>query len=44
LVGKPERKRPLGRPKRRWVDNIKMSLGEIWQSGMDRIYLAQDIG
>jgi hypothetical protein len=29
LVGKPERKRPLGRPRRRWVDNVKMDLGEI---------------
>jgi hypothetical protein len=29
LVGKPEGKRPLGRPKRRWVDNIKMDLREI---------------
>jgi hypothetical protein len=29
LVGKPEGKRPLGRPRRRWVDNIKMLLGEI---------------
>jgi hypothetical protein len=30
LVGKPEGKRPLGRPRRRWVDNIKMDLREIW--------------
>jgi hypothetical protein len=29
LVGKPERKRPLGRPRRRWVDNIKLDLREI---------------
>jgi hypothetical protein len=29
LVGKPEGKRPLGRPRRRWLDNIKMDLGEI---------------
>jgi hypothetical protein len=29
LVGKPEGKRPLGRPRRRWVDNIRMDLGEI---------------
>jgi hypothetical protein len=29
LVGEPERKRPLGRPRRRWVDNIKMDLREI---------------
>jgi hypothetical protein len=30
LVGKPERKRPLGKPRRKWVDNIKMDLGEVW--------------
>jgi hypothetical protein len=35
LVGKPEGKRPLGRPKRRWVDNIKMDLREIGWDGMD---------
>jgi hypothetical protein len=29
LVGKPEGKRPLGRPRRRWVDNIKMDIGEV---------------
>jgi hypothetical protein len=29
LVGKPERKRPLGRPRLRWVDNIRMDLGEV---------------
>jgi hypothetical protein len=42
LVGKPEGKRPLGRPRRRWVDNIKMDLGEIGWNGMDWIELAQD--
>jgi hypothetical protein len=42
LVGKPEGKRPLGRPKRRWVDNIKMDLGEIGWDGMDWTDLAQD--
>jgi hypothetical protein len=42
LVGKPERKRPLGRPRRRLVDNIKMNLGEIGWDGMDWINLAQD--
>jgi hypothetical protein len=42
LVGKPEGKRPLGRPKRRWVDNIKMDLREIEWDGMDWIDLAQD--
>jgi hypothetical protein len=40
LVGKPERKRPLGRPRRRWVDNIKMDLREIEWDGMDSIDLA----
>jgi hypothetical protein len=39
LVGKPEGKRPLGRPRRRWVDNIKMDLREIGWSGMDWIAL-----
>jgi hypothetical protein len=38
-IGKPERKGPLGRPRRRWVDNIKMDLG--WD-GMDWIDLARD--
>jgi hypothetical protein len=42
LVGKPEGKRPLGRPRRRWVDNIKMDLGEIEWDGMDWIDLVQD--
>jgi hypothetical protein len=44
LVGKPEGKRPLGRPKRRWEDNIKMDLivREIELAGMDWINLAQD--
>jgi hypothetical protein len=42
LVGKPEGKRPLGRPRRRWVDNIKMDLGEIRWDGRDLIELAQD--
>jgi hypothetical protein len=41
-VGKPEGKRPLGRPRRRWVDNIKMDLGEIGWDGVDWIDLAQD--
>jgi hypothetical protein len=35
LVGKPEGKRPLGRPRRRWVDNIKMDLREVGWNGMD---------
>jgi hypothetical protein len=42
LVGKPEGTRPLGRPRRRWVDNIKMDLREIGWDGMDWIDLAQD--
>jgi hypothetical protein len=37
LVGKPEGKRPLGRPRRRWMDNIKMNLGEIGWDDMDWI-------
>jgi hypothetical protein len=42
LVGKPEGKRPLGRPRRRWVDNIKIDVREIGWDGMDWIELAQD--
>jgi hypothetical protein len=42
LVGKPEGKRPLGRPRRRWVGNIKMDLREIGWGCMDRIDLARD--
>jgi hypothetical protein len=42
LVGKPEGQRSLGRPRRRWVDNIKMDLREIGLDGMDWIELAQD--
>jgi hypothetical protein len=42
LVGKPEGKRRLGRPRRRWVDNIKMGLREIRWDGMDWIELDQD--
>jgi hypothetical protein len=42
LVGKPEGKRPLGRPRRRWMDNIKMDLLEIGVSVVDWIGLAQD--
>jgi hypothetical protein len=36
LVGKLEGRRPLGKPRRRWVDNIKMDLGEIGWYGLDR--------
>jgi hypothetical protein len=42
LVGKPERKRSLGRPRRRWEDNIKMDLREIGWGCTDWIDLAQD--
>jgi hypothetical protein len=42
LVGKPEGKRPPGRPRRRWEDNIKMDLQEVGCGGMDWIELAQD--
>ena len=42
LVGKPEGKRPLGRPRRRWEDNIKMDLQEVGCGAMDWIELAQD--
>jgi hypothetical protein len=41
LVGKPEGKRPLGRPRHRWKDNIKMDLQEVGCECMDWIYLAQ---
>jgi hypothetical protein len=42
LVGKPERKRSLGRPRRKWIDNIKMNLLEIGVNVVDWIDLAQD--
>jgi hypothetical protein len=42
LVGKPEGKRQLGRSRHRWVDSIKMDLGEIGMDGRDWIELAQD--
>jgi hypothetical protein len=42
LVGKPEGKRPLGRPRRRWEDGIRMHLREIGLEGVDWIRLAQD--
>jgi hypothetical protein len=41
-VGKPEGKRPLGLPRRRWVDNIKMDLREVGMDGVDWIVMAQD--
>jgi hypothetical protein len=43
LVGKLEEKRPLGRPRRRWENNIKMDLKEVGSAGMDWIELAQDM-
>jgi hypothetical protein len=42
LVGKPEGKRPLGRPRRRWEHGIRMDLREIGLGGVDCIRLAQD--
>jgi hypothetical protein len=42
LVGKPERKRPKGRPRRRWVDNIRMDLQDVGCGYMDWIGLAQN--
>jgi hypothetical protein len=44
LVGKPEGKRPLGRPRHRWEDNIKMDLQKLGCGGMYWFELAQDIG
>jgi hypothetical protein len=42
LVGKPEGKRPLGRTRRRWEDNIKIDFREVGWSGVNLIHLAQD--
>jgi hypothetical protein len=42
LVGKPEGERPLERPRCRWVDNVRMDLGEVGWGDMDWIGLAQD--
>jgi hypothetical protein len=42
LVGKPEGKKPLGRPRRRWANNIKMDLREIGRGGVDWIDMAQN--
>jgi hypothetical protein len=44
LVGKPEGKRPLGRPRRRWEDNIRLDLQEVGCGSMDWIEMAQDRG
>jgi hypothetical protein len=42
LMGNPERKTPLGRPRRRWVDNNRMDLVEVGWGGVDWIGMAQD--
>ena len=42
LVGKPEGKRPLGRPRRRWVDNVRMDIQEVGCGFVDWIGLAKD--
>jgi hypothetical protein len=42
LMGKPEGRRPLGRPRRRWVDNVKIDLGEVGWDFVDWVDLAQD--
>ena len=42
LVGKPDGKRPVGRPRRRWRDNVEMDLKEIGRDGKEYIELAQD--
>jgi hypothetical protein len=42
LVGKPEGKRPLGRPRHRWKDNLRMNVQEVGCGGMEWIGLAQD--
>ena len=42
LVGKPEGKRPVGRPRRRWVDNVRLALQEVGCGHMDWIGLTQD--
>jgi hypothetical protein len=44
LVEKPEGRRPLGRPRRRWLDNIRMDLAEVGWGDVDWIGLAQDRG
>jgi hypothetical protein len=42
LAGKAERKRPLGRSRRRWEENIRMDLGEMGREGVDWMHLPQD--
>jgi hypothetical protein len=41
LVGKPEGKRPLGRPRRRWKGNIRLDIRDVWRGGVDGMHLAQ---
>ena len=43
-MGKPEGKKPVGSPRRRWENNIRMDLQEVGCKGMDRIEVAQDRG
>ena len=43
-MGKPDGKRPLGRPRRRWEDNIKMNFQDVGCEGKDWIYVVQDRG
>jgi hypothetical protein len=43
LVGKPERKRLIGRPRRRWKDNIRMELTQIEWEGVDWMHVVQDV-
>jgi hypothetical protein len=43
FIGKPKGRRPLGRPRHRWEDNIRMDLRELgWERGVDWMHLAQD--
>jgi hypothetical protein len=42
LVGRPQKERPFGRPRRRWENNIKLDLQAVECGDMDRVYLAQD--
>jgi hypothetical protein len=44
LVGKPEGNRPLGRPRRRWVDNIRMDLGEVGWSDVEQVESCCEFG
>jgi hypothetical protein len=44
LFGKPEWKRPFGKPRHRWEENIKIDLLEIWFAAVDQTYMARDTG